>query len=143
MLTRELFRSMLFSPLLFGACDGLHPQPDEQDVVSPITGYGTRPNGTGIHVASTQPESWFGLMDTSLSWFMNGFAQHADGSFWATGAYSLDVGLLPADARLVSAQRNGLSLQVQDISTTGSQLSVKVRDASGNVETLQHAGLIG
>lgn len=112
-------------------------------VARSVTSYNSRPNGTGVHVGSTQPESWFGLASTSLSWFMNGFSQRADGSYWATGWYSADIGLISADARIVGAQVGGLSGQVRSIQTSGSQLQIELVDAQGRVTTLQNSQLIG
>lgn len=112
-------------------------------VARSVTSYNSKPNGTGVHVGSTQPESWFGLASTSLSWFMNGFSQRADGSYWATGWYSADIGLISADARIVGAQVGGLSGQVRSIRTSGSQLQIELVDAQSRVTTLQNSQLIG
>lgn len=145
MLNNKTLPIISLAVLAAGGCDGGASDDNliKSSSTAPITGYGTRPNGTGIHIGSTQPESWFGLTNTSLTWFMTGFSQHADGSLFATGWYSLDAAVVSAEAKVLSAQRNGNSRQVQGIRTAGSRLSIDLRDTSGNVETLQHAELIG
>lgn len=134
---------LLGSAVSLTACSDAVTHPEQQDTTASLTGYGTKPNGTGVHVGSTQPESWFGLAQTSATWFTNGFSQHADGSYWATGWYSIDLTLLPAEARIVSAELSGEILQVQGIRTAGTRLSIDLRDARGQLTTLQHADLAG
>lgn len=119
------------------------PDTDTGSSGGPLGGYGTRPNGTGIHVGSTQPESWFGLTSASVTWYMTGFAQDPDGSWRAKGWYSLGAGVLSADAQVVSAAYNGTTQQVQAIRTEGSRLSIDLSDDKGSVTTLEHAGLVG
>lgn len=122
-----------------------------QQVVEPPVGqarqatypYNTRPNGTGIHIGSTQPESWIGLTNTSANWFLNGFSKRSDGSWWATGYYSLDVGLKSADARVMSVQSNGTTYQLRALHTTGSQLTIELTGLLGNVRTLQGSDVVG
>ncbi len=124
-------------------CSGPKSSDEQQTITAAITGYGTKPNGTGVHIGSTQPESWFGLAQVSATWFMNGFSKHSDGTYWATGYYNASQTLLSAEAPIVSAERAGVQLEVQGISTSGSRLSIDVRDASGTVTTLQHSDLVG
>lgn len=134
-------RSFAFAALLAGGCGSLTDASQLGGGAVPLTSYSTKANGTGIHVGSTQPESWFGLAGTSLTWYMTGFARHADGSYWATGWYSADAALLRAEAQVLRAELGGSSSQVQEIRTSGSRLRIALRDASGTVRTLQHAEL--
>lgn len=145
MLTSHLRRLLSLVVLVAGGCDGnIAASPTETDSSSTfLTNYSPRPNGTGIHIASTQPASWFGLTNASTTWFMSGFSQRSDGTWWATGWYSLSVGLLPADALVLSVLYNGTSSQLQGIRTAGSRLSIDLRDAAGAVTTLEHSALVG
>jgi len=143
MTTGRLFRTSVLVTIVWGGCGDVAGTVNLAESEKNITNYSSHPNGTGIHVGSTEPESWFGLTNISLTWFMDGFSQHSDGSWWATGWYSIGVGLLSADAELISAEINGASLGVQAIRTTGSRLSVDLRDSLGNVQTLQDSALIG
>lgn len=141
---RFLKKILPFTLFVVAACgDATIPVHGVESSSQAVNQYQTSPNGTGIHVGSTQPESWFGLTNLTLSWYMTGFSQHTDGTWWATGWYSLSAGVLSADAQLIGAQLSGVSLQVQAIRTSGSQLGIDLRDALGNVQTLQGAALVG
>ncbi len=120
--------------------DGQEP-PGETS--GPLTNSGRKTNGTGIHVGSSQPESWIGLASTSATWFMDGFTRRSDGSYVARGWYSLDVGLVAADAKVVRAEQGLLAGTVQSITTTGSQLTIELRTSLGLVVPLQGSALVG
>lgn len=130
--------------LLAGGC-GEEPAPlSELDSSSQsVAMYSSRPNGTGIHVGSTQPESWFGLTSLSVTWFLTGFSQHADGTWWATGWYSLGAGVLSAEAQVLRAQLGGVDQRVLQLRTSGSQLSIDLVNSLGAVQTVQGADLAG
>lgn len=129
---------------LAGGCGEAPAASSELDSKSPgVTMYSSRPNGTGIHIGSTQPESWFGLTNLSLTWFLTGFAQHGDGTWWATGWYSLSVGVVPAEAQVLRAQLGGVNHQVQRLRTSGSQLSIDLLDSQGAVRSVQGTDLVG
>lgn len=113
------------------------------DTGGPLTNGWRQTNGTGIHVGSTQPESWIGLTSTSLSWFMDGFTQRSDGTYAARGWYSLDVGLASADAPIVRAQLGLLSGTIHSIRTNGTELTIELRTSLGLIVPLQGAGLAG
>ena len=138
------FRSSLLGfTLLAAACGNSESIDAVETARPPITNYTRQTNGTGIHIASTQPESWLGLSATSTAWFSNGFAQRADGSWVATGWYSIDLLLISADAAVVSAQVGGTPYTLAAIRTTGSQLSLDLRDSQGRLQTLAGASLVG
>lgn len=143
MITRQLAPALALFTLIAGSCDGNPIDPTSNTDNSLKQMYDTRPNGTGVHIGSTQPESWFGLTNVSTTWFMSGFSQHADGSWWATGWYSLSAGLLPAEAKVLSAAYNGQSYSVKTIRTAGSRLSIDLQSAASTVTTLEHAALAG
>lgn len=135
-----LYWGLFFSAML--ACgDPVAPNPG--DTGGSLTNSGRQTNGTGIHVGSTQPESWIGLTSTNLSWFMDGFTQRADGTYAARGWYSVDVALLSADAPIVRAELGLLSGTVHSIRTNGTALTIEVRNSLGIVVPLQGAGLNG
>lgn len=143
-LVDNILRVLPVSILLAAGCgDQGVPQPENDSSSQSVNMYTTRPNGTGIHVGSTQPESWFGLSSVSLTWYMTGFSQHADGTWWATGWYSASVGVLPAEAEVTGAQLGGVTKQVRQIRTTGSQLSVELADSQNNLQTVQGSALAG
>ncbi len=119
------------------------PSHDAGDTGGPLINGMRQNNGTGIHVGSTQPESWLGLAATSTRWFSDGFVKRSDGSYAARGWYSLDIGLVSADATIARAEQGLLSGSVQSIRTTGTQLAIDVRTSLGVVVTLQGAGLVG
>lgn len=115
------------------------------DTGGPLTNGTRQTNGTGIHVGSTQPESWIGLPTTSttISWFLDGFTQRADGTYVARGWYSLLTGMVSADAPIVRAELGLLSGKVHSIRTTGSQLTIEVRTSLGLVVPLSGGALVG
>lgn len=117
--------------------------PDPGDTGGPLTNGTRQTNGTGIHVGSTQPESWIGLTATNLGWFMDGFTRRSDGTYAARGWYSVDVGLLSADAPIVRAELGLLSGTIQSIRTTGTALTIELRTSLGLVVPLQGSGLAG
>lgn len=145
MLNQRTLRTTLMMAMLAAGCSNDSLQPDSQHVVQAASsgGYGYLQNGTGVHIGSTQPESWFGLTNLSVTWFMSGFSKHADGSYWATGWYSTSLAIIPAEAKVQSARLNGVDMTVQDMRTTGSQLRIDLRNALGTVTTVQDAGLVG
>jgi hypothetical protein len=146
MLKRSVVSCVAVMTMVFVDCGSVDKAGEGEgldNIRKEVTSYNSRPNGTGVHIGSSQPESWFGLADTSLSWFMNGFSQRADGSYWATGWYSADIGLISADARIIGAQIGSLSGQVRSISTSGSQLRIELVDGQGRVTALQNSQLIG
>lgn len=139
---RSLCSPLLATLLAFGCGDGGW-QPDTTSQAETLSHPTRQPNGTGIHVGSTQPESWFGLADTSLTWFMSGFLQRADGSYLARGWYSIDLALLPADAPITGAELNGTAANIEAIRTSGTQLSIDLRNSQGGLQTLKDSGLVG
>lgn len=128
---------------LVAGCDGTLPTHPVQGDPRLLQNYTRQPNGTGIHIGSTQPESWFGLAGTSLTWFMDGFSQRADGSFWARGWYSVDAGLIAAEAQVLRAEQGDASFLLKDIRTVGSRLQIDIADAQGTTRTLQDGALNG
>jgi len=138
-----LSRVFALVAMLASGCGDAPVPADTNDAMKNLMSYGGRLNGTGIHIGSTQPESWVGLANTSTAWSMTGFSRHADGSIWATGWYTLGVAVISADALLTGAQLNGVSTQVKDIRTTGSQLSIDVQDAASGLRTLRNEALVG
>lgn len=144
MQTTHALRLILPAALFAVGCEVHAPEAGPANsTTSEIGGYGTQPNGTGVHVGSTQPASWFGLAGNAGTWYMTGFSRHSDGSYWATGAYSLVAGLVTAEASVQSAELNGQSFRVAGIHTSGSQLSIDLADAANRTLTLQHASLVG
>lgn len=143
MLLQKPVHTLVLASLLSGGCESTPKEDSEYTATQPVTGYGTKANGTGVHIESTQPASWFGLAGMPLVWFSDGFSRHADGAFWATGWYSTELALLPADARILSAQYRGNTWQVQDIRTEGSRLIISLLDASGHVDLLADSALVG
>src|SRR4051812_12910224 len=123
MFKQTLSRAFSLVAMLAAGCGEAPVPADTDDTMKNLMSYGGRLNGTGIHIGSTQPESWVGLANTSTAWSLTGFSRHADGSFWATGWYTLGVAVVAADALLTGAQLDGVSTQVTDIRTTGSRLS--------------------
>lgn len=141
--TKNVLRTFLLTGLISGGCDGVSTSTDTTSFAQSASGYPTRPNGTGIHVGSTYPESQFGLTTLSTNWFLTGFSPRPDGSLWATGWYSLGAVPLAADAQVQSATYEGGRFQVQAIHTAGSSLSIELRDNANNLRTLRHAQLVG
>ncbi len=133
----------LLTTTLLGGCGATEAPMNDANAGQELTNYGRQPNGTGINVASSQPASWFGLANLSITWFMTGFSRHQDGSYVATGWYSLSIGLVSADARLVNAQLDGATYSVLGIRTSASNLYIDLQDAQGNVQTLSGSALIG
>jgi hypothetical protein len=133
--------SVLLSAAPLG-CDGTLPSEPVVEDGRSLQNYTRQPNGTGIHIGSTQPESWFGLAGTSLTWFMDGFNRRPDGSWVARGWYSLDIGLISAEAPVLAVEYAGSSLSLSDIRTVGSRLQLDVR-SGGETTTLQDAALSG
>ena len=132
-----------FVSLLLGGCGGASSEEAPLGHVTAAKIYSSSPNGTGIHIGSTQPESWLGLTGTSLTWFLTGLSQRSDGSWWATGWYSLDLGVISADAQVLSVQFHGVTQRLRAVRTTGSRLSLDLRDSLGNVRTVQDDALVG
>jgi hypothetical protein len=133
----------LLTTALLGGCGEEGVPSDSASASQGLTNYGRQPNGTGINVASSQPASWFGLSQLSITWFMTGFSQHGDGSYFATGWYGLSIGLVSADAQVVSAKWNGATYNLVGIRTSGSNLSIDIADSQGNPQTLSGSALVG
>lgn len=132
-----------FFSLLLGGCGGASSEEAPLGQITAAKIYSSSPNGTGIHVGSTQPESWIGLTGTSLTWILTGLSQRSDGSWWATGWYSLDGAVLSADAQVLSVKYAGINQRLMAVHTTGSRLSIDLRDSLGNVQTVQDDALVG
>lgn len=132
---------VLLSLLALGCGGTLPTEPTSNDERS-LQNYTRQPNGTGIHIGSTQPESWFGLAGLSLTWFLDGFNRHPDGTWWARGWYSVAVGLTRAEAEVIGVERGGATYALKDLRSSGSKLQIEVSSA-GSTQTFQDAGLDG
>lgn len=145
MLTLKKLFILAAASLLTSACgDGAAQETSPMSGnTSSIQGYGSNPNGTGVHVGSTQPESWFGLANVSLTWFMTGLSMRPDGSVWANGWYNVAIGVAAADARVLSAQHDGQNRSVVAVRTAGTRLSIDLRAADGHIQTLTGDDILG
>lgn len=85
---------------------------------------GTEYNGSGVHVLSALPYSQFGLQDPIAPWYVTGF-KNVGGAVVATGWR----GSNPIDAQVVSAQWNGRSYRLIELTVNRTQLQAKL--ASG------------
>ena len=102
----------------------------------------TRAYNTCLLLGRGRFESWFGLAGLSLTWFLDGFNRHPDGTWWARGWYSLAVGLTRAEAEVIGVERGGAAYALKDLRSSGSKLQIEVSSA-GSTQTFQDAGLDG
>jgi hypothetical protein len=106
---------------------------------------GDDPNGRGIHIARTTPQSQYGIhnSDGSFKFWMTHF-ENFSGKIVAVGWYIDGLGTaVQAKSDAISATFKGSPVTLLEIDTEGSLLVLTLRDSGGNVFLLKDKDVVG
>lgn len=119
---------------------------DQNGKNCPIRGCtGDDPNGRGIHIARTSPQSQYGIHNStgSFKFWLTHF-ENTGGKIFAVGWYIDGLGnAVQAKSDVISASYKGSSADLLAIDTDGSLLILTLRDSGGNVIQLKDQEVVG